>query len=137
MIEGFEIETAPLTKQELELVPIFVKGFSDKIGKAKAITGAQIIEIMRAKRMYGKLPAKARITGARIRKIVNYIRLNQLVPNLIASSLGYYIENDPEEIRKYVQGLRDRAAAIKAVADSYMIPKPLHQYTDEQKVHFH
>lgn len=111
MIEGFATETAPLTAEELELVPVFVKGFSDKHGAARAITSQQIIKALAAK---GR-----NMSGARVRKVVNYIRIHHLVRNLIASSAGYYIEEDPEKVAAYARGLLDRAGAILAVANSY------------------
>lgn len=111
MINGFEQITSPLTEHELELVPLFVKGLSNKIGKENAVKSSHILSAMQ----------QYRLTGARIRKIINYIRINGLVKNLIASSDGYYIETNPEKIKKYVKSLRQRASAINAVADSYIL----------------
>ena len=114
MINGFEEETSPLTEEEMKLVPKFVNSFNSKIGESMAINSA---EIEYKFRILG-----VKITGPRIRKIVNYIRLNRLVKNLIATSKGYYIEDNPEKLKKYVESLRQRASAIQAVADSYSKP---------------
>jgi hypothetical protein len=111
MLPGFEDITADLTQEELDLVPVFVKGFSDKIGEAKAITAFEICKALRDRK----------ISGARVRKIVNYIRMNKLVHNLVASSKGYYIETDPAKLAEYRRSLKLRARAINAVADSYEI----------------
>lgn len=112
MINGFEEETKPLTEEEEKLVPLFVKGLSGKIGKANAITNAQIKSTLEAKGIKVGDPA-------RIRKIINHIRIRGLVKNVIASAGGYWVENDPEEIAKYKASLLQRATAILAIWKTY------------------
>lgn len=114
MINGFIEETKSLTEDELKLVNLFVRGFCDKIGEANAITSEEIIKKLRT--------TGVKITGARIRKIVNYIRVHHLVINLVATSKGYYIENDPLKLKNYIESLHQRAHAILEVANSYKLP---------------
>jgi len=111
MINGFEEETAPLTEDELAMVPKFINGFRNKIGEGNAVTSTTIIDKME------QLGYK--MSGPRVRKIINHIRVNKLMQNLVATSRGYYIENDPEKVMAYVAGLKARADAIMAVANSY------------------
>ena len=113
MLNGFEEETGPMTTEEISLVPLFVKGFEKRIGAANAVTATQIGFKLRGLGYH--------VHGARVRKIVNHIRMKGIVKNLVATSVGYYIENDPEKIREYVNSLRARASAIMAVADTYNI----------------
>lgn len=54
---------------------------------------------------------------ARIRKIINYLRLTTC-PNIIATSKGYKISNDKEELKKYLDSLLERIDAIRSVAES-------------------
>lgn len=103
MIELFEDITYELTDQEKELIPLFVRGLKNKVGPSQAITSKRIME---------KVPG---LNGARIRKIINYIRVNYLLPGLMASSSGYYISRDPKEIRSYINSLGHREAAIATV----------------------
>ena len=110
MINGFE-ETKPLTTTEFSMLPLFVKGLSTKIGEANAITNDQMIKALAAKSFY--------LTPARVRKIINHIRVKKLLKNLVATSNGYYIENDTEKLNTYIESLRQRADAILAVANSY------------------
>ena len=42
MIKGFENETAPLSDYEQSLLPLFIQGFTTKLGKKNAITNKQI-----------------------------------------------------------------------------------------------
>lgn len=111
MITGFEEETGTLTNEEMSMAQLFVKGFSTKIGEANAVKSSEIIAKLKVKGFT--------LTGARLRKIVNFIRINGWIKNLVATSKGYYIEPDPEKVQEYKQSLKQRAAAIIAVADSY------------------
>lgn len=111
MIHGFDDITHELTAEEIELLPVFVKGLSSKIGEDMAITSGEI-----SKAMEGRGVA---LTGARIRKIINYLRVKKLVRNLVASSKGYYVELDPKKILEYRKGLLARARAIEEVANTF------------------
>lgn len=113
MIEGFEDFTAPLSEKERELVRPLVLGLKTKIGKAMAITNREIQARMKEKGYS--------ITGARVRKIINHIRWNDLVPNLIASSRGYYVSNDAKELKMYKESLKKRGESIIALAEKYKI----------------
>lgn len=109
MINGFEEETAPLTDYEKTLVKHFVKGLEnrkDPVSNTNMIKGLKLMGIKD-------------ITPARVRKIINYIRMNHIVRNLVASSKGYYVENDPKKLKEYINSLHQRADAILAVARSY------------------
>lgn len=112
MINGFEEQTHDLTEDEIKLViPILVKGFKTLVGKEKAMTSKAICkQILDHHNML--------ITGPRLRKMVNYIRTNHMVMLLMATSNGYYVADDAQEVLDYIQSLRDRAGAITAVADS-------------------
>lgn len=111
MITGFEEITQPLTEYEQNtLLPKFIESFTKKIGKDKAVTNKTICEKLSA--------AGDRITDARVRKIINYIRNNNLVPGLIATSAGYYVSTDPTEVKAYIDSLTGRASAIAHVRDN-------------------
>jgi hypothetical protein len=114
MIQGFETETEELTQYEIEvLVPIMVKGLSTKIGQDNAITNSKIRSRLKDKELD--------ISDSRIRKIINYIRVNKLIVNLLATSKGYFISNDPNEISRYKESLIARANSILNLAKSYEI----------------
>ena len=113
MIENFEHETATLTKEEIRAASIIARRIAGNVGVKNAVTSSRIIEAMKGQGI--------ELTGARVRKIINYIRRNGLVKNLVASSNGYYVERDPAKLRAYVDGLLQRSEAIRAVAKSYEI----------------
>lgn len=110
MIPGFEKETAQLTSTEKRMIPHITKYLLDKKGEKKAITGYQISQYL------NDSWAAEKFSGARIRKLINYIRMNNIIKCLVATSSGYYIESDPEKIQIYITSLRARANAINAVA---------------------
>lgn len=111
MITGFEVETKPLDSyEEGVLVPVVARGLRAHLGKGMAITGSAICKSLT------RLGYK--INGARLRKVVNHIRTNGVVPGVIATSNGYYVTDDRDEVFDYVVGLESRASAIMAVSES-------------------
>lgn len=110
MINFFNVETAPLSESEKKLIPGFVKHLRNHVGARNAITSSEIIKA------YNN--AGIKLTGARIRKIMNHIRTKDLVFCVIASSKGYYISEDPAEYKQYIESLDQRIKAIGAVRDA-------------------
>lgn len=112
MIEGFEDITEELNDYEKKVMNILVFNFKKfYVGEHKAVTNKRIQE--------GMLNCfHIPIDGARIRKIISHIRCSGQIPNLMASSKGYYIEPDAEKLKSYVQSLRSRANSILLVAES-------------------
>ncbi len=111
MIDGFENETKPLTELEQSLVQKFVNSLQRRT-KANPCSNAYII------RKFSERGIK--LTGARIRKIINHIRTHHLVNNLVADNKGYYVTQDPAEVERYTQSLYQRAEAIINVAKSFV-----------------
>lgn len=111
MIEGFETETAALSEREKDMVALFVEGFKNHVGANRAVTAGKIA---------GGVEAKTGIflSGPRVRKIINHIRLHGLVPNLIATSRGYYVATSQREIIVYIRSLDQRIGAIQAIRNS-------------------
>lgn len=109
MIEGFPTETAPLNYEELKLVPQFVNGLKTKIGKDKAVSNSQIRK--------GFKSVGITVSDARVRKIINHIRTNAIVPLLCSNSKGYYVARTKDEVESYLRGLKQRIQAQQQVYD--------------------
>ena len=107
-IVNFEEYTSELSPDEIAAAEIITARLKSNVGKKMARTNKRIADVM--KEHYG-----IKLSGARMRKIINWIRIKGLVPNLIATSQGYYVSQDKEEIEKYIYSLRQRARAILAV----------------------
>lgn len=111
MIQGFEIETGSLNEYEKEtLLPIMVKCLQRKIGKENAITNRMMCNKMQE---YGY-----DVCETRIRKIINHIRVNNLINCLMASNKGYYVADNQREIKEYIRSLKGRVEAINAVIEA-------------------
>ena len=108
MINGFSEETAPLNDYEKDtLLPVIVCGLKTKRGSSMAVKNAYICSRLKA--------AGYKVTEARIRKIINHIRVNGIVPLLIATSAGYYIATNVKEVEDYIDSLYGREKAISEV----------------------
>ena len=108
MIDGFEEITCPLDDYEQgTLLPVMVQCLKKHIGRENAVNNNFMCASL-STRGYS-------IGAARVRKLINYIRVNDLVPCLMATSVGYYVTEDPLEMQKYIRSLRGRISAISEV----------------------
>lgn len=114
MITNFENITEGLSHEETTIVlPKVIELVKWRRGKENAVTNRKLVNLLTA--------MGHNVSEPRIRKMINQIRLNGLVKNLLATSKGYYVTTDPKEIKNYVQSLRERASAINAIANTYNI----------------
>jgi hypothetical protein len=112
-ITNFEEFTHELTSEEMEILPIVVHGFRN-YKKTNPIKAELIVT-----RMNEYLLArgyKTRMTQPRLRKMVNYIRTNGLIP-LIATSNGYFTSDCKETIQEQIKSLQERANSITRCAN--------------------
>lgn len=123
MVTGFEEYTSPLTDDEKKLVVWIMKGFETRTIKNPIVSRDIMAGVNARLDTYG---VKTKLTEARLRKIVNYIRKNSLQP-LMGTTRGYYLSDDPVEIRRQIQSLKDRSDAILTAArglEEFLKPKP-------------
>lgn len=125
MIKDFEGYTEELSDEEMKLVPAFCAGLRSKIGKQNAITNKAIQKAFQENEKWG-----IKIPDARVRKIINHIRVNGLVNLLCASSNGYYVAANDEEISDYIEGLRQRIRSQLAVYDALEYQQQQARITD-------
>ena len=112
MITGFEEQTEPLTEIEMTVyLPSMIEGLRVKHGRDKAVTNKDIVRGLQVNR-------GIKISEARVRKMINHIRNNDIIPCLIATSKGYYIAETPDEMTDYIDSLFGRVEAIRADAES-------------------
>lgn len=105
MLNGFDTQTAPLTEAELASLPILKSRLLQAYGKDNAVYNDEL----------------QRITGlssARVRKCINLLRTSGEVKCLLASSKGYYISENEEEMKAYEESLLGRELAIRQVRES-------------------
>ena len=109
MITNFEDYTATLTTYERDmLVPLLAAYLKTRVGAKYAVRNKEMCRMFTEKGYQG-------LTEARVRKCINYIRINGLVPHLIANSHGYFCATSIEQVENYIESLDQRAKAIWAM----------------------
>lgn len=116
MVTNFEEYTHPLTADELVMFDLFVALVKHRTKKT-AIKSGEIMRKINA--AIEPLGLKTKLSEARVRKMSNHLRRNSLLP-LCGTTVGYYCTDDPAEIEREIQSLRDRANAINAAADGLL-----------------
>ena len=110
MLKSFEKQTHKVTDyEEKTILPLLVNGLKKKIGKENSITNSKICKSLTSKGFI--------ITEARVRKLIFLIRKEGLVPRLIASSKGYWVTNDINEIQNWISSLKSRISAMQETLD--------------------
>ena len=105
MIKNFEDITHDLTPEEYDLA-VRLAPFLEKRTKDNPILAKQIIDGVNE-----KWNPKPKLTDARLRKIVNYYRVQAILP-VISTSKGYYVSYDEQDINDMMQSLCERANSI-------------------------
>lgn len=111
MITGFEIYTKELNSKE-EVAAKWIYRILKRTTKEPR-TNKEIRRILKTKGI--------EITGPRVRKCINWIRLRGYLPRLIASSKGYKIAQTKEELATYIVSMKERIdpqIAIKNMCES-------------------
>ena len=110
MVNYFEQLTSELSENELDkILPEVKKILETKIGKVNIITNSKIIKTLKGD--------EVSTSPARVRKIIQHIRLSGEIPLLMATNRGYYISNNKEELDKYIESLHQRADSILYTAN--------------------
>ena len=116
----------PITIYEQNvLLPILIKGLEMKKGKMNAVTSIQIIMGMKKHGL--------NINNTSVNKLINYIRTNDLIDGLMATSLGYFITNSENELINYEATLLCREMALRKVRMS-MQRQRRSMFTEDKKV---
>jgi|APGre2960657444_1045066.scaffolds.fasta_scaffold92295_2 hypothetical protein len=105
MILGHEEITNDLNSEEIWLANELVKFFVNKT-KDNPVKSIQIVTGVNK-----HYSLKKRFTDVRLRKIINYYRVNSIVP-IISNKNGYYVSYDETEIENMVTSLSQRAGSI-------------------------
>jgi hypothetical protein len=112
MINNFEDFTEELNAEELKLVAPLMNGLRTKT-KQNPIKAPEIVKAMN---VFAQKNGLIKITEPRLRKLVNHIRVKGILP-IIATSQGYYISYDKQEILDQINSLTQRANSIMKSAN--------------------
>ena len=109
MLKGFEEQTNELSDYEKKvIVPIQIRGFQNKVGKERCITNKEICNTLNT-----EMNLQVKLNEPRIRKCIYYCRSNNLIPRLIATSKGYWIATDKQELIDWANTIQGRINAIQ------------------------
>ncbi len=106
-VTNFESITYELTPDELKHVNSLVLALKLRT-KESAIKAPEIVKSMN---IFAERHNLCKMTDARLRKCVNYIRSNSILP-VIAGSNGYYTSFDEKELSDQIKSLTERANSI-------------------------
>jgi len=109
MLKNFEKITVELTDLELQYVEYLGQWFMDNQGKKNTLKNADIAKFI--EKIFNK-----KIADSRVRKVIQFLRTNGL-PNLIATSNGYFYSEDVNEIQDWVISLKQRELAIREIRE--------------------
>jgi len=112
-LHNFKDITGDLTDDEAKLIPVLISSFNNH-GATNPIKAKEIVKLMNNYLL--KKGILINFTGVRLRKCVNYIRKNSMIP-LMATSNGYFVSRDQFTIQGQIQSLRQRANSISSCAD--------------------
>lgn len=112
MITNFEEHTSDLSETELEMLPFLIQGFK-KHDESDPIKAPVIVKLIN--QFFAKNKSPFKMTEVKLRKFVNHIRSNSLLP-LIATSDGYFVTGNKEIIKSQIISLKQRAFSINTCA---------------------
>lgn len=120
MIKSFEDVTTRLSEfEKAKLLPLVVEILETRRGEEKALTNRKL-------RDYLELAYSMKPNAVTVRKVINYIRCNNMIPCLVATSKGYYVTDSKEEMERYIDSLKNRITSIEVVINS--LKKQLKKY---------
>ena len=118
MVTNFEEQTERLNDIEMAAIPIFKKCFEEgHVGARNRISAREICEKMASLPQFRKSDGRPLLTDVRVRKIINYIRMNDIIPMLCGDNRGYYVAETEQEVRDFIRSMRDRTSSMILVTD--------------------
>ena len=107
MILNFEEYTVELNAEEIKHARQLAANLKFSVGKEEAVSANQIIKYF--KKNYS-VDLK---NGSKVRKLIQYIRQNNLSgAPICATSKGYFVPKTEKEFDEYVTGLKQRLNSI-------------------------
>lgn len=105
MIKGHENITTELSVEDLwlanQMIPIFkAKTKENPVKSIQIVTGINKNYCL-----------KKRLTDVRLRRIINYYRVNSILP-IISTSNGYFVSYNENDITDMIKSLNQRANSI-------------------------
>lgn len=110
MINGHEEETQELSAEEILLATNLIPSFKNRT-KENPIKAKDIVSGVNK-----AYDLKTKFTDVRLRKIINYYRVNAIIP-IISTSKGYFVSYLDADIEAMIVSLSQRAKSISDCCD--------------------
>ncbi|MBC8315241.1 MAG: hypothetical protein H8E51_07035 [Bacteroidetes bacterium] len=108
-VTNFEEVTKELSEDEFSMLPNLIQILQEHADQENAIYSNDLCRKMATRCKVEKF------SGPRLRKMVNYLRVNGILP-VIATSKGYYLSYNKDIIELQIKSLFERASAIRKSA---------------------
>lgn len=122
MVTGFEEFSYELTELEQQKIyPKFIEAWKGRVVNELIKTNDMISGMQNWIVKQNITTSKGKIykmTGPRMRKIIHCARVKGDLPNMIATSKGYFRSDDPQEIKNFIKSCRERANSFLEVANA-------------------
>lgn len=105
MLTNFEPITVEVNDEEKEMAQVIIDRFLQRPGIENAATNQDIAAGL--SKVFGVTPG-----AARVRKLIQWIRVNNLLPGLIATSKGYYFTDSIPDIERWIQSMEERERSM-------------------------
>ena len=105
MLKGFEQHTSKMTEAEIQLAHQLIPAFK-KRNSNNPILASEICRLVNE-----KMNLDFKLSEVRLRRIINYYRINSILP-VLSNKTGYYVSENVNEIRDCIDSLTQRATAI-------------------------
>lgn len=103
------MQLKPLTNDEKNILLPKIIMLLKKTNKTNTMYAEDFISIVRNNSE--EWGYKSNFSQSRLRKLINHIRLNGILP-VISGKHGYYISHEKEEIHAMIKSLEERAESI-------------------------
>lgn len=110
-IKGSEDLTHELTEAEKLLVPVLTAKLSECLGKKQALTNAKLRAFLFSK-------TGQQVVEVRLRKMIETIRQRQPDLRIVAQRFGYFIANNPDEYKDWLETMKQRRNALSNTISS-------------------
>lgn len=130
MVTNFEQYTADVSDKELWIVELIAKRIRHNVGRKAQVTNAKIRKALSLDLKDGNgnvIRKGVKISEPKLRKYIQYIRQNNLVPMLCATQRGYYIAQTVQEFVEYIDTFEERINGMKYTLDA------MRQQVDQHK----
>ena len=118
MIKGFEEFTIELNEKDIPAVDLIIKGLNAHVGKEKAVSNAKIRSVLK-NNYYIKL------SDAKVRKIIQYIRQENRVKRLCSNSSGYYVAKNKQEFLDWTTSMEQRIRSMQYTLTCVVTQNPM------------